>query len=142
MEERMERLTYWCQKVIPLVYEDSLSYYELLGKVVEYINELITNQNAIKDVLALNGTDIDTLQTDVLLLQTELTNVKNGNYVSLYLDSLTAWIDKNLLTLLKDLGKFVTFGLTNEGYFEISIPDNWTDITFSTDEDGRLTLEY
>lgn len=29
----------WCQKVLPLVYDDSLSYYELLCKVVEYLNE-------------------------------------------------------------------------------------------------------
>ena len=24
---------YWCQKVLPLVYDDSLSYYELLNKI-------------------------------------------------------------------------------------------------------------
>lgn len=32
---------FWCQKVLPLVYDDSLSYYELLAKVVVYINNLI-----------------------------------------------------------------------------------------------------
>lgn len=30
---------YWCQKVLPLVYDDSLSYYELLCKVVDYLNK-------------------------------------------------------------------------------------------------------
>lgn len=29
---------FWCQKVLPLVYDDSLSYYELLCKVVAYLN--------------------------------------------------------------------------------------------------------
>ena len=29
---------FWCQKVLPLVYDDSLSYYELLNKVVNYLN--------------------------------------------------------------------------------------------------------
>lgn len=29
---------FWCQKVLPLVYDDSLSYYELLCKVVDYLN--------------------------------------------------------------------------------------------------------
>ena len=38
-------LRYWCQKVIPLVYDDSLSYYELLSKVVAKLNELIENAN-------------------------------------------------------------------------------------------------
>lgn len=32
---------YWCHKVLPLVYDDSLSYYELLCKVVEKLNEVI-----------------------------------------------------------------------------------------------------
>ncbi len=36
-------LYYWVQKVLPLVYDDSLSYYELLGKVVEKLNVLIKN---------------------------------------------------------------------------------------------------
>lgn len=32
---------FWCQKVLPLIYDDSLSYYELLCKVVSYINNII-----------------------------------------------------------------------------------------------------
>lgn len=32
---------YWCHKALPLVYDDSLSYYELLCKVVEKLNEVI-----------------------------------------------------------------------------------------------------
>ena len=34
---------FWCQKVLPLVYDDSLSYYELLNKVVKYLNDVIAN---------------------------------------------------------------------------------------------------
>lgn len=30
---------FWCQKVLPLVYDDSLSYYELLCKVVKQLND-------------------------------------------------------------------------------------------------------
>lgn len=29
---------YWCQKILPLTYDDSLSYYELLCKLIDYIN--------------------------------------------------------------------------------------------------------
>lgn len=37
---------FWSQKVIPLVYDESLSYYEVLGKVVQKLNELIEyNEN-------------------------------------------------------------------------------------------------
>ena len=45
---------YWCQKVLPLVYDDSLSYYELLCKVVDYLNktmECVTNFNTDMTVL-------------------------------------------------------------------------------------------
>lgn len=31
---------FWCQKVLPAVYDDSLSYYELLCKVVAYLNDM------------------------------------------------------------------------------------------------------
>ena len=34
---------FWCQKVLPLVYDESLSYYELLCKVVHYINGLLAD---------------------------------------------------------------------------------------------------
>ena len=33
---------FWCQTVLPLVYDDSLSYYELLNKVVVYLNNTIS----------------------------------------------------------------------------------------------------
>lgn len=37
----MKPFRFWVQSVLPIVYEDSLSYYELLSKVVKYINCLI-----------------------------------------------------------------------------------------------------
>lgn len=40
---------FWCQKVLPLVYDDSLSYYELLCKVVDYINHIIGDVKEIDE---------------------------------------------------------------------------------------------
>lgn len=40
---------FWCQKVLPAVYDDSLSYYELLCKVVNKLNESIENVNILGD---------------------------------------------------------------------------------------------
>ena len=37
---------FWCQKVLPLVYDDALSYYEVLGKMVQYLNDVIDDVNA------------------------------------------------------------------------------------------------
>lgn len=40
-------LRYWCHKILPLVYEDSLSYYEVLCKMKAKLNEVIENVNEI-----------------------------------------------------------------------------------------------
>ena len=39
----------WCQKVLPLVYDDSLSYYEVLCKVTAYLNDVIEHVNMAND---------------------------------------------------------------------------------------------
>lgn len=44
-------LRIYCQKVLPLVYDDSLSYYEVLCKVVDYINHLIESQKEISQAI-------------------------------------------------------------------------------------------
>ncbi len=43
---------FWCQKVLPLVYDDSLSYVEVLYKVVEQLNKLAENNDAISDAIS------------------------------------------------------------------------------------------
>lgn len=39
----------WCYKILPLVYDDSLSYYETLCKLTETLNEVIKNINILPD---------------------------------------------------------------------------------------------
>lgn len=46
---------FWCQKVLPLVYDDSLSYYEVLCKIKGKLNEVIQNSNiASENAVKLN----------------------------------------------------------------------------------------
>ena len=58
---------FWCQKVLPLVYDDSLSYYEVLNKMVVYLNQVIDNVNADID-------NVEELEADFLLLQSYVNN--------------------------------------------------------------------
>ena len=44
-------LRYWVQHILPLVYDDSLSYMELLGKVVNTLNEVVKNNNLLPDYI-------------------------------------------------------------------------------------------
>ena len=43
----VETLRYWTLKVLPLVYDDALSYTEVQGKIVKKLNELIKNNNEL-----------------------------------------------------------------------------------------------
>lgn len=48
------RFKFWCQKVLPTVYDNSLSYYEVLNKIVKYLNDLIENvDTAEENIVAL-----------------------------------------------------------------------------------------
>lgn len=68
----MKLLKFWVQKVLPLVYDDSLSYYELLNKVVFKLNELIKGFNGLEETLneLVNG-DITNVVSEIL---TEMIN--------------------------------------------------------------------
>lgn len=47
----VQPLYYWVQHILPLVYDDSLSYMELLGKVTKKLNELVENNNLLPDYI-------------------------------------------------------------------------------------------
>lgn len=40
-------INFYCQKILPLVYDDSLSYYEVLCKVIDKLNEIIIAYNQL-----------------------------------------------------------------------------------------------
>ena len=63
---------WWAQKVLPFAFDDSLSYYEVLCKVTEYLN------NTIKDVAAVES-NVDKLNDAYTQLQ---------DYVNHYFDNL------------------------------------------------------
>ena len=68
---------FWCQKVLPIVYDDSLSYYELLNKVVNYLNNVIADvANVEQNVGELNDSYIS-LQSYVNEHMQEIVGVVN-----------------------------------------------------------------
>lgn len=58
---------FWCQKVLPLAYDDALSYYEVLCKLSEYLNEMLSNVEGLKD-------DVDNLRKAFEALQDWVNN--------------------------------------------------------------------
>lgn len=128
----LKTFRFWSQHVLPLVYDDSLSYYEVICKCVDYTNKLIDNDNAIIATLEEYGLAITELEKT-------LDDLQSGNY------------DKIIEEYIAKAIRMVFFGLTNSGYFVAYIPDSWDEITFNTTEYdifdtgvdyGHLTLSY
>ena len=130
----LKHFIFWCQKVIPLVYDESLSYYEVLCKCVDYINKLIDSDKEIVE-------SIDDLKADMAQVQEW---IDSFNYEPL------------LQTVAKMVQEYITagvyFGLTDSGYFVAYIPKSWSRIKFKTTgfdidvpiqpEYGHLVLQY
>ena len=129
MINTLTRFRFWCQKVIPLVYDDSLSYYEVLCKVVEYINNLIAEDKLIEE-------NITELQNDMEVVQKWIEDFDTSYAEQIIKDAIATMI-------------FVE--INDEGYIVYYIPENWTDIDFGTTgydtevsgvDYGHLTLNY
>lgn len=78
---------YWCQKVLPQVYDDSLSYYELLNRVVAILN-------AALDEIQNLGENVDSLKQVIADMKTYMenyfTNLNVQNEINNKLDSMAA----------------------------------------------------
>ena len=125
----LKHFKFWCQKILPLVYDDSLSYYEVLCKVVDYINKLIDDENsAIKQIAELKK-ELEVVQKWIADFNTSFAE---------------EIIKKYLATMI-----FVE--ISDSGYIVYYIPERWEDIQFETTgldveipntDYGRLVLSY
>ena len=118
---------FWCQKVLPLVYDDSLSYYEVLCKVVTYINDLIASDREIIE-------EVDKLKGDMAIVQEWIAKF---DYEPL-LKMVAEMVDKYVA-----IG--IYFGLSDNGHVVAYIPRKWDRVTFRTtgyDIDVPIEPEY
>ena len=125
----MPVFTYWCQKVLPLVYDDSLSYYEMLCKITDYVNQIVENDKNFAG--------------DLNEIRKELAIVKKW-----IADFDTSYIEE---VVKKFLATMIFVEISDAGYIIYFIPKTWEDITFNTTgmdvdipdrEYGRLVLSY
>lgn len=140
--DAVSRLRYWCQTVLPAVYDDSLSYYELLCRISSKLNELITKDNEIGEVL---GATVEQVEQ----MQELLEDIRDGEYADLYIDQLSAYIDRNLVNFVARLTKYVfpTFYWDGECWrFALDVPSNWDFLQFSwvfpDDLTWHICLDY
>ena len=137
-------LKYLCmynvQKVLPAVYDDSLSYYELLAKIQEKLNEVVASENHLNEWQA--------AQDEVMgLLEQKVDDFIDGGYKDEFDRFVQGWLDENWDGYISKWAHMVFFGLTEDGYFCAYIPHDWsfifgTVIDYDDENYGRLTITY
>lgn len=130
----------WCAGLIPSVYDESLSYYEQIAKVLSVLEEVIKH-------LGETDANVEELKRLYYSLKEQFDAFVDGGFEEYYEALLRAWIDENAPTIIKDmLLTGVFFGLTSDGYFCAYKPSTWEDVQFDTgaiygtEEYGRLIL--
>lgn len=130
----------WCAGLIPSVYDESLSYYEQIAKVLSVLEEVIKH-------LGETDANAEELKRLYYSLKEQFDAFVDGGFEEYYEALLRAWIDENAPSIVKDMlltGLF--FGLTSDGYFCAYKPSTWEDVQFDTgaiygtEEYGRLIL--
>ena len=135
------RFRYWCNKILPAVYDDSLSYYELMCKLTTHVNTVITEVN--KD-----GEGIEELQERVKALEDLLKEFQEHGFDDYYMDQIEKWLNDNMWCIMSWASRIVWFGLSDDGYFTAYIPDNFSFLVFDVVQDpdhedyGKLIMSY
>lgn len=133
---------FWCQKILPAVYDDSLSYYELLCKVIQKLNEIIEVDNQQSEAIRQIIIKLEELQS--LFEQ-----FMEHGFDDYYKNQIEQWIHDNMFNILsKIIQNGVYFELTMDGYFAANVFKSWAHVWFDTvmnynDENyGCLELYY
>lgn len=126
--EKMGYINFWCQKVIPLVFDDSLSYYEAICKFMQKLNEVI---NALNN----NAECIDELQGKYIILQ------NNFNALEVKWEEFKTYIENEFNTFKTEIttrqDNFETTMNNKQTEFETTINNKQTE--FETKINGDIT---
>lgn len=118
-EKDLRHFRFWCNKVLPLVYDDALSYYEVLCKVTNKLNEVIEITNSIDDYI--DDQIMERLTDEHLkeIIRTIFTNIKNTispndetgntNASKDWTKGDFIWFDDVLYQTTKDIAQGVSF---------------------------------
>lgn len=129
MAQVISPVSFFCQKVLPAVFDDSLAYYESLCKMRDTLNKAITVLNGDSETIA--------QLTDQLNRIDELmSKVASGEYADLYLEQLESYINENLVNYVARLAYYLFPGLQydsdrNVWRYVLRIPSSWKWLKFA-----------
>lgn len=147
--QNVERFRFIAHKILPLVYDDSLSYYEFLCKVMQKLNEVISsldNQNGI----------LETFDNEILDWETR-TDSKYNNFVNnmdalfdafkqsevtARIEFMNALIGSYNASTHYAIGEYVVhdnsvYKCTTATSGEAWNPDHWTQVVYANDLSER-----
>lgn len=108
--KNLSEFRFWCQKVLPLVFDDSISYYEVLCKVSDYINDLIENGNETEATIERLKSELADVQLWIENYQPEIVDAVLAQYIA----------------------PGIYFSINDAGYFVAHRPAPWTNVKFGT----------
>lgn len=122
---------YCCQHVIPAVYDDSLSYSEMVCYLTAKVNEVLTSTTS----------DISDLQKAVQ----ELYEFVHGTS---WESAVQQWVNDNLPCIVAQVCKWFHFGINDNGNVVCTIPTSWDGFNISWNTDfgssdfGKITIGW
>ena len=89
----LEPFRLWCQKVLPLTYDDSLSYYELLCKVIDSLNKTGEDMTVLYEYVNNYFTGLDT-QAEINKALDKMAS--DGTLTGLIAPDVAEWLEDNI----------------------------------------------
>lgn len=112
----------WCIQILPTIFDESMSYYEVLCKVIKILNNSLEDINILKEEIENTNSALDEFKERV---ESQFEELVNGT-----------WIQGTIPYLEELLKQYIPvaifFEINNDGYFVANIPETWDEIQFNT----------
>lgn len=123
----------WCIQILPTIFDESMSYYEVLCKVIKILNNSLEDINILKEEIENTNSALDEFKERV---ESQFEEFKEG--VESQFEELIngTWIQGTIPYLKELLKQYIPvaifFEINNDGYFVANIPETWDEIQFNT----------
>lgn len=129
----IDKIRYWCHKILPLVYDDSLSYYEFLCKMNAKLNEVIDTTNGLVEAWERFQAELEKAWEDYKsALTAEWTDYRAE--MDLKYSTLVGTVNTEINAMKTDISTFKT-DITNQiTTFEAKVDGDYAEFTTRIEE--------